>query len=103
MKRVAIIITLLAALAACSNNAKSKVGSPQPVGTATGAATPDCHGESAVWALARTKVYMLPDDPHYGRTMHGSYMCLSDAQGQGYRHARGYGRGHPGGEDAPTP
>lgn len=100
MKRVVIAVTLLAALAACSNNAKSNAGgSQQPAGIAT----PDCHGESAVWALARTKVYMLPDDPHFGRTKHGAYMCLSDAQGQGYRHARGYGRGHLGGEDAPTP
>ena len=33
----------------------------------------------------------LPGDPHYGRTKHGSYICLSDAQSQGYRHARGYG------------
>ncbi|HEY1868330.1 MAG TPA: hypothetical protein VGG70_08515 [Candidatus Cybelea sp.] len=100
MKRVAITVTLLAALAACSNNAKSNAGgSPQPAG----AATPDCHGESAVWALARTKVYMLPDDPHYGRTMHGSYMCLSDAQGQGFRHARGYGHRHHRRQDALTP
>ncbi|HMF28603.1 MAG TPA: hypothetical protein VKE42_07510, partial [Candidatus Cybelea sp.] len=60
VRRVAIAVTLLAALAGCSNNAKSNAGgSPAPAGTATGAATPDCHGDTTVWALTRTQVYLL--------------------------------------------
>ena len=95
VKRAVTAVMLLAALAACSNNAKSNAGgSPQPGGTANAAATPDCNGQSPVWAIARAKVYLLPDDPHYGKTKHAAYMCLSDAQAQGYRHGRGPGRRH---------
>jgi len=93
MKRAVISVTLLAALVACSNNSKSNAGgSPQPGSTANAAATPNCNGQSPVWTIAGAKVYLLPDDPHYGNTKRGSYMCLSNAQAKGYRHARGYGR-----------
>ena len=90
--RAVTALMLLAALAACSNNAKSNAGgSPQPGTTASAAATPDCHGQTPVWALGRAKVYLLPGDPHYGKTKHGEYMCLSDAQSQGYHEGRGGG------------
>lgn len=99
VKRAALAVILLAALAACSNNAKSNAaGSPQPfeeaTTEATAAATPDCHGQSAVWASERRKTYVLPGNPRYGKGKNGSYMCLDDAQRQGYRerHGRGHGR-----------
>ncbi|MBV9333587.1 MAG: hypothetical protein JO146_06240 [Candidatus Eremiobacteraeota bacterium] len=92
MSKTALVLILLVAVAACSNGKSNAGGSPQPAGVGTAAAKPDCHGESPVWAIARAKVYLLPGDPHYGNTKHGSYMCLSDAQSQGYRPGRGHGR-----------
>jgi len=97
VRRAALAVILLAALAACSNHGKSNAaGSPQPPEEATtgaaAAATPDCHGQSAVWASERRKTFVLPGNPRYGKGKSGSYMCLSDAQSQGYHESRG--RGH---------
>lgn len=91
MKRAALAILLLASvLPACSNNAKSNAGgSAQPSGGATAAATPDCHGQTPVWTSERSKTYVLPGNRRYGKTEAGSYMCLSDAQSQGYHESRG--------------
>lgn len=58
-------------------------------GAAAGATPPDCNGQSPVWAIYRAKVFLLPGDPHYGTTKRGYYICLSQAQAEGYRHARG--------------
>lgn len=108
VKRVALAVTLFAALAACSNSGKSNAaGSPQPSGEATtgtsAAATPDCHGESPVWASERRKTYVLPGNSRYGKGKSGSYMCLSDAQSQGYHERRGRGRHRPRLQDALSP
>jgi hypothetical protein len=88
--KVASALVFLAVLTACGSGKSSAGATAQAGGAAPmGVATPDCHGETPVWAIERVKVYLLPDDPHFGRTKHGAYMCLSDAESQGYRHARG--------------
>jgi hypothetical protein len=88
--KIASALALLAVLTACGSGKSSAGATGQPAGGAPlGVATPDCHGETPVWALQRVKVFLLPDDPHFGRTKHGEFMCLSDAESQGYRHARG--------------
>lgn len=99
--KVAAALAFLAVLTACGGGKSSAGASAQPSGAAAplatgsiapapmGAATPDCHGETPVWALQRVKVYLLPGDPHFGRTKHGEYMCLSQAESEGYRAARG--------------
>ncbi|MBV8066363.1 MAG: hypothetical protein JO113_00190 [Candidatus Eremiobacteraeota bacterium] len=89
------LATLTLALAACSGNKSTGGASPQPSGAASGttivpnvAATPDCHGESPVWVLPRIKVYLEPGERHYGKTKRGEYLCLKEAEDQGYRPAR---------------
>lgn len=99
MRRGTIALAALAlALGSCSGNKSGGGASPQPSGAngttaaPNAVATPDCQGESPVWVLPRVKVYLLPDERHYGKTRRGEYMCLKDAEEQGYRPAR-----HPGG------
>ena len=98
VKTAVFAASVLAALVACSNGKSSSGGSPSPSGAATpgatAAATPDCHGQTAVWASERRKTYVLPGNPHYGKGKNGSYMCLSDAQSQGYHERRGRGHRH---------
>jgi hypothetical protein len=79
-----------AALAACSSSKSSSGGSGQPSQSAAAAASPalNCNGQSPVWALERLKVYLLPEDRLYGKTRNGKYLCLSNAQAEGYRPAR---------------
>jgi len=60
-----------------------------PMGAA--AAVPadvNCGATKPVWVNLNTKSYHLSDDPYYGRTKNGKYMCASDATAQGY-HAAG--------------
>lgn len=96
VRRATLAVALLVSLAACSNNGKSNGAGSSEAATAgpTAAATPDCHGESPVWASERRKTYVLPGNARYGTGKTGSYMCLSDAQSRGYRENRGRGRHH---------
>ncbi len=100
-ERIALLALAFAAMTACGSGKSSGGGSPQPSAaasaevTAAAAATPNCNGQSPVWALARVKVYLRPGDRHYGKTKHGEYMCLSDARAEGYRAARGPRRETP--------
>ncbi len=98
VRRVALAIALLAGVVACSNGKSGAGASPQPsvgatgaTGSAAAAATPDCHGESAVWASSRHKTYVLPGNARYGKGKSGRYMCLSDAESRGYHEGRGGG------------
>jgi hypothetical protein len=88
----------LAVLAACSSGKSSgSGGSAQPSESAPSAVTTpalNCNGQSPVWALERVKVYLLPGDRLYGKTRRGEYMCLSNAQAEGYRPARHPFHGH---------
>lgn len=47
-----------------------------------------CGAVKPVWVNIRSKAYHEPDDPYYGRTKNGKYMCPSEAAAQGY-HAAG--------------
>lgn len=90
---VTVALVALAALTACRgsskpNNATATQAAPAASGAMTQASPPDCHGESAVWTIQGPKVYLLPGDRHYGKTKQGSYMCLSQAEADGYRAAR---------------
>jgi hypothetical protein len=96
-RSAAIAAILLAACVACGSGKSSGGASAQPSGAATAAAAqpvPNCNGQSPVWALPRLKVYLLPGDTHYGKTKHGKYLCLSQAQAEGYRSARGVTHRH---------
>ena len=81
------LIALTVALAACggnksNSNASSAGASPAP------SPSLNCNGESPVWALRSPKVYLVSDDRLYGKTKHGQYLCLSQAQAEGFQPAR---------------
>lgn len=69
------------------------MGAMQNAGTQTGAmgseAVPNCGAVQAVWVNLKTKVYHEPGDPAYGKTVHGKYLCPSQARAQGFRPAGG--------------
>jgi hypothetical protein len=88
MRMILAAALTLGVMTACGSGKSSGGGSPQPSAAAEGQATPDCHGESPVWGLTGPKVYLLPEDRLYGKTKHGEYLCLSQAESQGYRHGR---------------
>jgi hypothetical protein len=78
---------------------------------ATGSQTPpNCGAVSAVLVNLKTKVYHESDDPMYGKTKHGEYLCPSAAKAQGFRpaggamagkhHRRSEGAGSAGGESS---
>jgi hypothetical protein len=90
-RRAALIGLILAALSACASGKSGGAGSPQPSAAAApaqAAPMPNCNGEAPVWALEGPKRYLLPGDPHYGRTQHARFLCRSQANAQGYRPAR---------------
>jgi len=63
----------------------------EPNPNATVAAVPaslNCAGDTVVWATPKRHVYHLSNDPYYGRTHSGRYMCMQQARSQGY-HAAG--------------
>lgn len=93
MSKWTIVLALiaLAGLSACRSGKPSNAAATQTAAPAAGAArsTPlNCGGESPVWTIQGPKVYLLPGDRLYGKTKHGEYLCLSQAQSQGYRPAR---------------
>lgn len=94
MTKPAVVVLLASALVltACRggkpNNATATQTAPAATGGMTQATPPDCHGETAVWAIEGAKVYLLPEDRHYGKTKRGTYMCLQQAEADGYRAAR---------------
>ena len=49
--------------------------------------TLNCGAVKPVWANTKTHVYHEPNDPMYGRTKHGEYLCPSQAKAQGYHKA----------------
>ncbi len=49
-----------------------------------------CTNSRPVWVNTRTKVYHVPEDPLYGRTRHGQYMCENDAVAAGDHAAKTY-------------
>jgi len=52
-----------------------------------------CSDADIVWVNLARKTWHEPDDPYYGRTKHGEYMCRADANAKGY-HAAGTMRHH---------
>lgn len=86
------MLALATVVAACGSAKSARNAALSTAAPATGApaaaATPNCHGESAVWALAGPKVYLLPGDRLYGRTKRGTYLCKSQAHALGYKPAR---------------
>jgi hypothetical protein len=43
----------------------------------------NCGSEKPVWVNTHTKAYHTSDDPYYGRTKNGKYMCASAATSEG--------------------
>ncbi|MBV9402967.1 MAG: hypothetical protein JO018_04475 [Candidatus Eremiobacteraeota bacterium] len=105
--RAAIIVSSAALLlAACGGGNKGATGTastgPMTEGQRESAALPltqakpipggmNCGATKPVWVNLHTKAYHEPDDPYYGRTKNGQYMCPSAAAAAGY-HAAGSGR-----------
>jgi hypothetical protein len=88
-RAAALAAIALAALTACANSKSSSAASPQPGGAAPAvSAGTNCNGEAPVWAMERPKVYVLSGERLYGKTKVGKYLCLSDAQAEGYQPAR---------------
>jgi type II secretory pathway pseudopilin PulG len=121
MRKIAILpivaLTLIA-LAGCSGNkagnaantaASAAAGAANAAGNAasgaantmsnaassamSGGTIPNCGAVKAVWVNLKTKVYHEPDDPAYGKTKHGEYLCPSQAAAQGF-HKAGSGKHH---------
>ncbi len=92
MKRGAVatlsLIAAAFALAACGGNKSGGGSAMRANGSPAPGASMDCNGERPVWALRNPKLYLLSDDRHYGKTKHGRYVCLSQAQAEGYQPAR---------------
>jgi hypothetical protein len=90
-KPTVVALAVMAALTACHggkpNNATATQTAPA-AGAVTEGTPPSCNGQTTVWAIEGAKVYLLPEDLHYGKTKRGTYMCLSQAQADGYRAAR---------------
>ena len=87
MKKRTLVFAAIAAaaLAGCGSGKSNGGTSPAP---AAHAALPTCGGQSPVWAVRGTKVYLLPGDRLYGKTKHGEYLCLSDARARGLHPGR---------------
>lgn len=100
MRKQSILVgfAALAALTACSSAKSARNAAQSTAAPATGApapaSTPNCNGESPVWAIGGAKVYLVPGDRLYGRTKRGQFLCLSQAQSEGYRAARRPGHQH---------
>lgn len=89
---IVLAVIAMAALSACRSGKPSGAAALQtgaaPAGAVAHSTPPNCGGESAVWAIQGAKVYLLPGDRLYGKTKRGEYLCLSQAEAQGFRSAR---------------
>jgi hypothetical protein len=64
-----------------------------------GAAAPvpasvNCGAVQPVWVNTKSHTYHEPNDPYYGKTKHGMYMCPSAAKKAGYHKAGSHMSGH---------
>ncbi|HVR46646.1 MAG TPA: hypothetical protein VMT95_08470 [Candidatus Binatia bacterium] len=84
----AFSLIALVALTACGGNKSSGGNASRVNASPAPAPSMDCNGESPVWALSSPKVYLVEGDRLYGKTKHGKYFCLSQAQAEGYQPAR---------------
>jgi hypothetical protein len=82
------VIALTLTLAACGGNKSSGGNASRLNASPAPAPSMDCNGQTPVWTLGGPKVYLVSGDRHYGKTKHGRYLCLSQAQAEGYQPAR---------------
>lgn len=46
-----------------------------------------CGASNVVWANTSTRVFHAKGDRYFGNTKHGTYMCMSTAERDGFHHA----------------
>ncbi len=56
------------------------------------ASMPNCGAVKPVWVNLKSRVYHEPDDPYYGKTRQGEYLCPSQAKAQGFHKAGSHSR-----------
>ncbi len=80
-----------APVASTMGGAMSSMKGAMQAGMSADAASLSCGAMKPVWVNMATHVYHEPNDPYYGKTKHGGFMCPSAAAKAGY-HAAGAGK-----------
>jgi hypothetical protein len=92
MKYLGALLALFSVLGVAPTFAATTAGSMTP---------PSCPGDQPVWVNTRSKAYHLADDPLYGKTKHGTFMCKAAADAAGDHQAKGHGGAMKGASPAP--
>ena len=74
---------------ASAGNAMQSAGNAMAAGTAAIPADLNCGAVKPVWVNTKTHVYHEANDPMYGKTKAGKYLCPSAAKAEGDRPAGG--------------
>lgn len=84
-----------------ANAISSAAGAVATAASSIGSAAtmPNCGAAKPVWVNLKSRAYHEPDDPLYGKTKHGEYLCPDQATAQGFHPAGKHRRHHRGGAE----